>query len=162
MRFAVPLAACLALPVAAQEMGFDPAPTETCLAGITDGAQAYDCIGRAAYACMAQPMGETTLGMGFCLDAELTFWDNKLNAAYQTLRTDFATQDQSRPHAALPLAEGLRDMQRGWIGFRDARCSFEAAQWHGGTGASPAYLGCAMQMTGEQTVYLWSVHEGAR
>lgn len=153
------LATLATLPVMAQDMRFDPAPTESCLAASGDGAQ--DCIGRAASACMAQPMGETTLGMGFCLDAELSLWDDKLNAAYQQLRGDYADRDSERMEGAPAMADALRDMQRGWIGFRDARCSFAAAQWEGGTGAGPAFLGCMMQMTAEQTLFLWSVADDA-
>ena len=161
MRLAVSLLACLALPAQAQEMDFDPDQIETCLSQLEDRTQSAACIGRAALSCMEQPMGETTMGMGFCLDAERTYWDSKLNTVYQMLRADFASRDAARDGMAPAIAEGLRDMQRAWIAFRDARCSFEAAQWHGGTAAGPAYLGCAMQMTAEQTLYLTAIFEGA-
>lgn len=148
-------------PLAAQDLTFDPAPLDACLADISDGVQSSDCIGRASSACMEQPMGETTPGMGFCLNAEYEIWDAKLNEAYQSLRAQYQEQDADRFEGAPSLADALRDMQRGWIGYRDARCEFEAAQWAGGTGASPAYLGCIMQVTADQTVYLWSVlHDG--
>lgn len=162
MRLTILLAALIAVPATAAEFSFDPAPTEQCLATLPDDAQGYDCIGRAATACMEQPGGETTIGMGFCLDAELGLWDDKLNGAYQALRADLTAQDADRTNAAISLSDSARDMQRAWIGFRDARCSFEAAQWQGGTGSSPAFLGCAMTMTAEQTLYLWSVLHGAR
>ncbi|MGY6706450.1 lysozyme inhibitor LprI family protein [Roseinatronobacter sp.] len=162
MRLTILLAALIAVPVSAADFSFDPAPTELCLAAVSDDAQGYDCIGRAATACMEQPGGDTTIGMGFCLDAELDHWDGRLNGAYQALRADLTAQDADRTNAAISLSDSARDMQRAWIGFRDARCSFEAAQWQGGTGASPAFLGCAMTMTAEQTLYLWSVLQGAR
>lgn len=164
IRGATALAASLILaaPLAARELSFDPAPTETCLAEISDGPQAYECIGRAAMACMAQPMGDTTPGMGFCLDSELWLWDGKLNEAYQMLRDEYRAIDADRFEGTPALADALRDMQRGWIVFRDSRCEFETAQWYGGTGSSPAFLGCMMQMTAEQTLYLWSVFHGAR
>jgi len=56
--------------------------------------------------------------------------------------------------AAPAQAEALRDMQRAWIAFRDATCTYEASQWSGGTGQGPAYEGCVMRMTAEQTLYL--------
>jgi len=149
-------------PVAAQDLQFDAAGLETCLEQVSDGAQSYDCIGRASAACMEQPMGETTPGMAFCLSEEYEIWDAKLNEAYQMLRSDYAALDADRFEGAPALADALRDMQRGWIGYRDARCSFEAAQWYGGTGSSPAFLGCMMQQTAEQTLYLWSVFQAAR
>ncbi|MDD7970119.1 lysozyme inhibitor LprI family protein [Roseinatronobacter alkalisoli] len=162
MRLMMLFAAAMTCPAAAQDLRFDAGPTDICLAGLSDNAQAHDCIGRAATACMEQAGGYTTVGMGFCLDAELSLWDGKLNDAYRTLRADLSAQDGTRADAAISLSDSARDMQRAWIGFRDARCSFEAAQWQGGTGASPAFLGCAMQMTAEQTVYLWAVSQGAR
>ena len=149
-------------PLAAQDLQFDPAPLDTCLAELEDAAQAADCIGRASSVCMEQPMGESTPGMGFCLDAEYALWDAKLNEAYQFLRTEYQAQDADRLEGAPALADALRDMQRGWIGFRDARCEFEAAQWYGGTGASPAFMGCVLQVTAEQTLYLWSVFHAGR
>jgi uncharacterized protein YecT (DUF1311 family) len=56
-------------------------------------------------------------------------------------------------------AQALRDMQRAWIGFRDATCAFERAYWGGGTGGGGtggglAQVSCLMQMTGEQALYL--------
>lgn len=156
------LAALITTPLAAQDLQFDPAPLDTCLAELEDAAQSADCIGRASSACMEQPMGESTPGMGFCLDAEYALWDAKLNEAYQFLRTEYQAPDADRFEGAPALADALRDMQRGWIGYRDARCEFEAAQWYGGTGASPAFLGCMMQVTAEQTIYLWSVFHAGR
>lgn len=157
-----PLFALAALPVQADELSFDPAPLDICLSEIEDGAQSYDCIGRASTACMEQPFGFTTPGMAFCLGEEYELWDSKLNEAYQTLRAQYQREDSDRMEGAPSLADALRDMQRGWIGFRDARCGFETAQWHGGTGSSPAFLGCMMQMTAEQTLYLWAAFQGIR
>ncbi|MFT5363966.1 MAG: hypothetical protein ACI9VX_001592 [Dinoroseobacter sp.] len=45
-------------------------------------------------------------------------------------------------------------MQRAWIEYRDATCSYEAAQWGGGTGAGPAFAGCLTRLTAEQALYL--------
>ncbi|WP_296474288.1 lysozyme inhibitor LprI family protein [Roseinatronobacter sp.] len=160
MRLTIALALCLATPAMGEDLRFHATPTESCLAESAD--QARECIGRAATACMGQPGGDTTIGMGFCLDAELGFWDDKLNAAYQRLRADMTAQDKARTDPAILLADSLRDMQRAWIGYRDARCGFETAQWHGGTGASPAFLGCALQVTAEQTLYLQSLLQDQR
>ena len=57
-------------------------------------------------------------------------------------------------------ADSLRDMQRAWIGFRDARCTYEASLWQGGTGASPAVLNCRLQETAEQALYLNALYSG--
>ena len=45
-------------------------------------------------------------------------------------------------------------MQRSWIAFRDAACSYEASRWGGGSGAGPAATGCVMQLTARQALRL--------
>jgi uncharacterized protein YecT (DUF1311 family) len=45
-------------------------------------------------------------------------------------------------------------MQRAWIGYRDAACDYERAQWGGGSGGGPATAGCLMRLTGEQALAL--------
>lgn len=162
MRHVVLITALFGPPLSAQDLQFDRTAAEICLHAASDRAEAHDCIGRAASACMAQPMGETTVGMGFCLDSELSLWDEMLNAAYRARRADYEARDTGRIEGAPPLADTLRDMQRQWIGFRDARCSFEAAQWHGGTGAGPALLGCMLQVTAEQALYLGTLDDTVR
>lgn len=146
-------------PLAAQELQFDPLPLDTCLAAQDGVGQSGQCIGRAASICMEQPLGHTTPGMAFCLGEEYDLWDAKLNEAYVSLRADYKQQDVERFEGAPSLADALRDLQRGWISFRDGRCAFETAQWYGGTGASPAFLSCMLQLTADQTIYLWSVAE---
>jgi uncharacterized protein YecT (DUF1311 family) len=84
--------------------------------------------------------------MGGCLDQERKFWDARLNARYRELTAQ---------HADDPLiGERLRDMQRAWIGYRDARCDYEFVQWRGGTGGGPAVIACLMQSTAEQVFTL--------
>lgn len=157
MRLAALFLALVPLPLAAQELVFDPAPAEICLAEADDWMVQRDCIGQAALACMEQPFGDTTIGMSFCFDAEWSYWDGRLNARYQVMRSALARMDADRMAGAPAQAEALREMQRAWIGFRDTRCGFEAAQWQGGTGAGLALHGCLMQVTGEQVLYLETV-----
>ena len=49
---------------------------------------------------------------------------------------------------------GLRDMQRAWIAWRDATCAFEAGEYAGGTLAGTVATGCMMQRTGDQVLWL--------
>jgi uncharacterized protein YecT (DUF1311 family) len=157
MRGAV-LALCLALPGAAsaQELDFDARLIQSCL----DRGQGRACIGVAAEACMAAtPGGFSTVGMGGCTRAEEDWWDAQLNAAYQTLRARERAADADwRPIPGMaPRPSGadvLRDMQRAWIGWRDATCLYEEFQWWGGTGASLAGAACRMRLTGEQALTL--------
>lgn len=154
----IALLVLLAAPAAAQEPPFSPEYTAACVARAGGGVAAHDCIGASANACMESgPLGGTTVGMGFCLDRELTYWDGRLNAAYRTLMAAERAQDaeMARIGANAPsLAEALRAMQRAWIPFRDARCDYARAQWGGGTGGGPATLGCLLQMTAEQALDL--------
>ncbi len=160
MRILILPIALMATPLSAQELSFAPEPTETCLYNTAHGGDKSQCIGLAANQCMSSADGQTTIGMGFCLDAELSYWDGILNSGYQQLRAALQASDAELPETLAIQADQLRDMQRAWIAFRDARCSFEAAQWQGGTGASPAYLACMMTVTGEQALYLMSVFSG--
>jgi uncharacterized protein YecT (DUF1311 family) len=141
---------------AAEEMVFDPAPTESCLAAEPSGLAS--CVGHAADACMLEnEMGETTIGMGFCLSQEWEWWDARLNAAYAALMTAHEAADAAMKAEGLEapsVAEALRAMQRAWIGYRDAACDYERAQWGGGTGGGPATAGCLMRLTGEQALAL--------
>jgi uncharacterized protein YecT (DUF1311 family) len=150
----------LAGPAAAQDLVFDMGATLSCLDRTSAGRDGRECIGRSADACMvATPGGSSTIGMGGCLDRELSYWDERLNASYSDLRASERSDDASYGGSAgyVSKADALRDMQRAWIAFRDATCDYERAQWGGGTGGGPATVACLMYMTGEQTLYLESV-----
>jgi uncharacterized protein YecT (DUF1311 family) len=142
----------------AQELVFSPELSLSCYYESDDGMNPHECIGLSANACMeATPGGYSTYSMGGCLDAELSFWDQELNAAYGELMAYDKAVDadgSDMGSAAMSRAENLRDMQRAWIGFRDASCDYERSQWGGGTGGGPAFIGCMMQMTGEQAMAL--------
>jgi uncharacterized protein YecT (DUF1311 family) len=157
MRHAA-LIVLLAAPAAAQDPVFSPEATAACEAAAGGGMAARGCIGASAEACIGTSApGSTTVGMGFCFERELSVWDRRLNAAYQSLMAAERARDAAAARLgapAPPLADALRAMQRAWIPFRDARCDYARAQWGGGTGAGPATLACLMRMTGEQALEL--------
>lgn len=134
------------------DLVFSPAPLEACLAA----GGGRGCIGLAAEACMeATPWGASTVGMTACLGTEHEWWDARLNATYQALMAKEKRNDADfPPPEGLGLAETLRAQQRAWIAFRDARCTYEMAQWMGGTGGRPAHAACLLQMAAEQTLSL--------
>jgi uncharacterized protein YecT (DUF1311 family) len=142
-----------AAPAAAQDrVVFSAAPLTDCLArGNADA-----CIGAGSDRCMqATPGGDTTAGMTGCLEAELDWWDDRLNAAYQRLRAADRRDDAAMAGTGRPSrADALRDVQRAWIAWRDATCDYEVLGWWGGTGASPVYLACKMRLTGTQALWL--------
>ncbi len=148
--------ALLAGPAAAQDLPFDIRATSTCVEAAYAPQDQSGCIGASADACMATPEGTSTYGMGGCLDAELTWWDDRLNRLYRDLmarhREDDAADDL--PQGAPTRAGTLRDMQRAWIAYRDAACDHERALWGGGTGGGPATLECLMRLTALQAIHL--------
>ncbi|HRO11469.1 lysozyme inhibitor LprI family protein [Amaricoccus sp.] len=150
-------AVLLALPAAAQDIPFSMEATEACVAEAADLAGRRACVGRAAEACMETPDGQTTAGMGACLDAEWRYWDERLNVAYAAqmdLETATEQELEDLGSAAPSPAAALRDMQRAWMAWRDAACIYEASTWGGGTGAGPASAECRLQITGEQALAL--------
>ena len=150
--------ALMPLPLAAQEMVFSPVATETCLANMAEGQDPATCIGASANACMeATSGGYSTVGMVGCYEQERLYWDARLNAAYRLARAEAKKIDAEMREigsSAPSQADALRDMQRAWIGFRDASCDYERALWGGGTGGGPASVACHMFMTAEQARFL--------
>lgn len=149
-----------ASPAAAQDFAFRIAPTESCLWDSGEGGDKRACIGQAAAQCMDQPGGSSTVGTGFCLDRELIWWDSMLNDAYGQLMQAMRAADKGLPADLAIQASSLRDMQRAWISYRDARCGHEASLWQGGTGSGPAFLNCLMAETAEQALYLVALYSG--
>ena len=160
---AIVTAGFFAGPAAAQDLVYADDATQTCLADAAPGDRAA-CAGESAAACMRDtPGGDSTVGMGGCLDRERQFWDDALNAAYGDLMALYKTRDAEAAAGGWNAPEqvpALKAMQRAWIAYRDARCDFERAKWGGGTGGGPATLQCLMAVTAEQTVLLQDGMDG--
>jgi len=164
VTLAAALIAGLSGPALAQDVAFDGSILEACLTGgDTGGGGGFgggsSCIGAAVEPCIdATPGGATTVGYAFCLDAELSWWDARLNAVYRELlsqagRIDVEAVTYGTPNRPSDVA-ALRRMQRAWIEYRDESCGYEALQWWGGTGANGVSLSCRMRLTGAQSFYL--------
>lgn len=151
------LVAMLAGPVMAQEVPYSDAQTESCLASATGYAEKTACIGESSGLCMNTPLGGSTVGMGACLDRELSYWDAMLNTNYQAqmIRAKAADEEAKAYNPDLASqANALREMQRAWITYRDAACDYERSKWGGGTGGGPATYACLMDLTGQQALRL--------
>jgi uncharacterized protein YecT (DUF1311 family) len=115
----------------------------TCLIDYQDlASRRATCVGQYSQICMAQPGGDTTLGMVECSADEYRAWDAVLNAQYGEFRSSL----DEGPATALQVA------QRAWIELRDADCAFSASLYEGGTLAQVVHSGCLMQETAERAL----------
>lgn len=137
---------------------FDGGLIDDCLAVQQgDGGQPEYCIGAAAGPCTDTPEGYTTMGMSYCLSREWEHWDALLNIAYGDLMAQAKEADADLADGASfapEQAPHLRDMQRKWIAYRDAACSYEGSRWGGGSGAGPAGTQCMLTLTARQYILL--------
>ncbi|MEO1642464.1 MAG: lysozyme inhibitor LprI family protein [Pseudomonadota bacterium] len=125
--------------------------TEMCLNG--EGAEADRapaCRGIIYEACPGN--AGSTQDMVECSASELKFWDGQLNANYRALMAAYAEEDafegDDSPYKLVPL---LRDAQRAWIGYRDAKCEgFERNRFRGGTMGRLTAASCLSGMTADR------------
>ena len=122
------------------------------------------CLGTLSEACMTEELGgETTLGIAFCLNAEMQVWDRLLNAEYKaTMDWARAMDDDERelfPEFAKRV-DSLRTAQRAWIAFRDAECALAYAQWGSGSMRTIAGNECLMELTARRTIELLQLRDG--
>ncbi len=150
------LALFFGAPVLAQNVTYSNAETKACLATVPQGGDAMACAGLSAQTCMNTTAGGySTVMMTSCLDRELTFWDDLLNANYRAALARAEQADAGNAGFTAPSqAKALREMQRAWIPFRDAACNYARSQWGGGTGGGPAALACLMDRTARQAILL--------
>ena len=127
------------------------APPDACVARAERSAEFDACRSLLSDACMAgEPQGQTTTGMAMCLQAELLFWDERLNAEYRATVANLRRIDESdrayNPEYAV-REERLRDAQRAWIVFRDADCAVDHALHGGGSMRSIMAPSCLARRT---------------
>lgn len=141
-----------------EQVQYSDAPTADCLAGAETAEAMRACIGLATAKCVdASDYGSTTVGMMQCAEKETAFWDGKLNATYKDLMAraeKFDKMNADDPRIVEKIADSLRAMQRAWIPYRDATCTFQYSLGMGGTIASTLASHCQLDMTAEQFIYL--------
>lgn len=155
MKHYLALALLLAAsPAAAQDVVFDGTRIAACRVA-PPGGDPMACIGVEASRCIdVTEGGISTAGMVACIGRELDWWDARLNEVYPMVRAEARELDAGAGEYAPSQADALLEMQRAWIAFRDGRCAYERSWWGGGTGGGPAAMGCLLQMTAEQVIYL--------
>lgn len=122
-------------------------------------AEAYDCIGKVAQACMEEEEGGfSTYGMTACMMMENGLWDNILNAEWQVHMAAARAQDEAeRPYhdgAFADAKERLLAAQRAWIAFRDADCSAASASWGSGSMRHIEFASCMLDHTARRVLTL--------
>ena len=119
----------------------DEIDIQSCLEGVRDynasnpddDPESRDpCVGTVASACREEPAGQTTVGMVECYARETAVWDGLLNSHYAALEEEL----DPAPFAA------LRDTQRKWIAYRDAKCGLPYHFFDGGSIARPIGADC--------------------
>lgn len=139
----------VASPAIAQDPAYRDAPTADCLRSALSIAERMACVGAASQDCLAQGGGSYV--ESFCYDRERAFWEARLNTTYQ------AAWDQAQTNHP-DLANALTALQAAWITYRDAQCDAVLADWGDGTGRSPEYMACQMQLTAQQALMLEGPH----
>ncbi|HGA2316845.1 TPA: lysozyme inhibitor LprI family protein [Pseudomonas putida] len=85
----------------------------------------------------------STVAMSSCIQRETQLQDQRLNRVYKQLMSKLQTVPQ----------KSLRDVQRQWIAYRDANCTFHV-QASGGTLAQLEGGMCVLDMTRERAAEL--------
>lgn len=88
--------------------------------------------------------GVSTVEIVECAEQNTKQWDVRLNKAYQSLMRRLDVLD----------AKNLKDMQRKWMAFRDAKCQF---QLEAGTMRQIILARCFEEMTEGQALHLEAI-----
>src|SRR5262245_4165792 len=155
LAFGVLVAACS---TASAQAEFEPTPDERkaiagCLEpviGQPELKQMAECIGIVADPCPNAPEANTFTIVA-CHMREQKIWDGYLNEWYGE-----AAKRLADDAAALTA---LRDAQRAWIAFRDAKCNYWEKRYAGGTFASVVTGDCMRVETGRRALEMRAIFD---
>jgi uncharacterized protein YecT (DUF1311 family) len=102
------------------------------------------CIGLVSTRCTRKPENQAGLTQADCFRVEQEIWDTLLNETYKALQGDLDDEGQRSK---------LRDMQRAWIGSRDATCEFYHVKIQGSM-AVPMSANCLLGETARRALFL--------
>jgi uncharacterized protein YecT (DUF1311 family) len=135
-------------PTAAERKTIDDCIDKT--AGDSELEQMSKCIGPIADPCVDAP-GANTFTIVACNMREQTIWDGRLNEWYG--------QAQSHLKDNTAAATALKDAQRAWIQFPDAKCGYWEKRYEAGTFASVATGNCTRIETRRRALEMRSIFE---
>ena len=105
--------------------------------------QAAQCIGLVSDPCIDK---DTSTAVA-CQERETRIWDEKLNAAFK----------DARAHLDAATGEALKEAQRAWIAFRDAKCAVSEKEYDGGTMATIMVADCKRTETGRRALEMQAI-----
>jgi uncharacterized protein YecT (DUF1311 family) len=108
------------------------------------------CIGLVADPCPDAP-GANTMTIVACQMREEKIWDGYLNDWYG----EAVKRLKDDPDAAA----ALKDAQRAWMQFRDAKCDYWEKRYAGGTFASVATGNCMRVTTGQRALEMRAIFD---
>ena len=82
-----------------------------------------------------------------CQERETRIWDELLNKAFQ----------DARAHLDSAAGGALKDAQRAWIAFRDAKCAVSEKEYEGGTMATIMVADCKRTETGRRAIEMQAI-----
>ena len=114
------------------------------------------CIGLAVAPCEQRFYAVGHAPKSACLHDEYEWWDVQLNRAYQVLMKETKQADAVDKNRVFSDVDSLRQMQRAWLGYRDAICHFSYLRFGGGTAGTTGEAECLPLLTGRETLFLTS------
>ena len=106
------------------------------------------CIGLIGDRCPDEP-GANTMTIIACQIREQKIWDDYLNDWYGESLKRLADEPDA--------AAALKEAQRAWIQFRDAKCDYWEKRYEGGTFASVAAGNCMRATTGQRAIEMRTI-----
>lgn len=89
------------------------------------------------------PPDQSSMTQCAALDYEKA--DKELNQIWPKLKSDAEGNDDGTGKSE--YADALLASQRTWIAFRDAECTWQGFEMHGGSGEPMLYYGCLARLT---------------
>lgn len=157
MRIVFVLSLLAASSAALAQAEFEPTAEERkaiadCLervAGQSELKQMAACIGIVADPC-PEAAGANTFTIVACHMREQKIWDGYLNEWYGEAEKRLADE---------PAAAALKDAQRAWIAFRDAKCGYWQKRYEGGTFASVVTGDCMRVEAGRRALEMRAIFD---
>ena len=91
---------------------------------------------------------QTQNDMTQCAALDFEKADKALNEIWPKLKSDAQASDEGT--SKTEYGDALLASQRAWITFRDAECTWQAMEMHGGSGEPMLLYGCKARLTNQR------------